>query len=660
MTFHYIRKNNSTGTIQRVNGMGVGLALRKLEIGRTRLPLACKVEIIRFAADILNDAMKNGFVHGDIKLDNIAVMNDGSLIINGYDRPRRSSITPEGTMSLPGDIYGLGLVMLELFSGQRNIELPLEQNLHNQTVLQIFLTIDWQEWAQQPWLSTMQEYLISLLFFEPSQRPHPLDIANILKEASNITTSLGIREHMAQHGLKVSMEKESLEMAQALRSSALISPVEVMADSEGTATGFFTKDKIAEMFGQPVAEDTARRTSWTPEESTPNPSATRPLPTSSLDTYDNESSLDLVPSPSTPSKPAVSQPPPQPTWTTPVAQAAPPEPPPAHTQPAWTPTPPTTPPQKAWTPPPEAHPPPARPSWTPAPPIPQSIEQPTAPAPSREPAWQPSVQPVQEQPTPSIPPTFTSHGNPTPSRPPVQPNISIGAGASQPPPNWANTSPNTAFKANQQAFHGQQHYQGEDSGGIDKNILLGAGIGALLFMLIGGVAWALMTGDKDETEDTIQVEQIRSAPPDAFEDIEPNEEFDATEEKVVEKPKKVKKITVPPKKNTPKKKQTNTKKQTPKKTSKPKPSTARTSEVPTTVPTTVGLGEFSVTIRFNKPATLKCGDGQAKDFVNQTKMTFKTRTACRINTEDGEQGALSASKSGTIRCSLSGTRIRCK
>ena len=145
MTFHYIRRNDSTGTIQRVNGMGVGLALRKLEIGRSRLPLACKVEIIRFAADILNDAMKNGFIHGDIKLDNLAVMNDGSLIINGYDRPRRSSITPEGTMSLPGDIYGLGLVMLKgVFSGQRNIRLPLEQNLHNQTVLQIFLTIDWQ------------------------------------------------------------------------------------------------------------------------------------------------------------------------------------------------------------------------------------------------------------------------------------------------------------------------------------------------------------------------------------------------------------------------------------------------------------------------------------------------------------------------------------
>ena len=168
--------------------------------------------------------------------------------------------------------------------------MPLEQHLHNQAVLQTFLTIDWQEWAQQPWLSTMQEYLISLLFFEASQRPHPLDIANILKEASQTTTSLGIQQHMEQHGLKVSMEKESLEMAQALRSSALISPVEVMADSEGTATGFFTRDKIAEMFSQPIAEDTVRRTEWTPKEAAPTPA--RHLSTTAVDAYEPNTSLD--------------------------------------------------------------------------------------------------------------------------------------------------------------------------------------------------------------------------------------------------------------------------------------------------------------------------------------------------------------------------------
>ena len=635
MTFHYIRKNNATGTIQRVNGMGVGLALRKLEIGRTRLPLACQVEIIRFAADILNDAMKNGFVHGDIKIDNFAVTNDGSLIINGYDRPRRNSITPEGTMSLAGDIYGLGLVMLELFSGQRNIELPLEQHLHNQTVLQIFLTIDWQEWTQQPWLTTMQEYLISLLFFEPSQRPHPLDIANILKEASQITTSLGILGHMERHRLKVSMENESLEMAQALRSSALISPVEVMADSEGTATGFFTRDKIAEMFNQPMAEDTVRRTEWTPESTTPVKTvAPRPLTTPSVDAYDENVSLDLPPPTPNPILPESAPPVQQSTWT-------PPSPTPPPVAPAW------TPPEKTIQPPPQ-------PTWTPPPPapMPRVEEQPTATHPSPEP-WQPSVQPVHEQPTPSIPPASSPPPNiyPTPAPIPPTPQFSIGSGQQPPPPNWANPQPH-----NRMVGASHHHVQTQETGGIDKNILIGAGIGALLIFIMGIVAWALLSDEDPVEQDTIQVERVEPQYNDDFEEIEPSEE--EIEEPIEEiKPKQK---SPPPKKRTskPKRKTNSSKKTRVKKAQKSKPQT--TPEQVSVVPTTVGVGEFSVTIRFNKPATLKCGDGQSKDFVNQTKMTFKTRTACRINTEDDEQGALSASKSGTIRCTLSGTRIRCK
>ena len=630
MTFHYIRKNDATGTIQRVNGMGVGLALRKLEIGRTRLPLACQVEIIRFAADILNDAMKNGFVHGDIKIDNFAVMNDGSLIINGYDRPRRNSITPEGTMSLPGDIYGLGLVMLELFSGKRSIELPLEQHLHNQTVLQIFLTINWQEWTQQPWLSTMQEYLISLLFFEPSQRPHPLDIANILKEASQTTASLGIQQHMEQHGLKVSMEKEALEMAQALRSSALISPVEVMADSEGTATGFFTKDKIAEMFSQPIAEDTVRRTEWTPENtasatSVPN----RPLSTPSVDAYDDNASLDLAPSPD-PNPVSPDHRTPAPAWTKNAPKTTPP------------------PEQPAWNPPANSVQPTPQPTWAPPPaPMPRAEEQPTATNPTPQP-WQPSVQPVQEQPTPSIPPASTYSPNVAPTSPtiPPPPQFSIGAGQQPPPPSWANPQPHNRMVA---ASHHSVPTQ--NTGGIDKKIVIGAGIGAMLFIMMGLIAWVLLSDEEPAEEPTIRVERFEPQSDDDFEDAEPSEE---KIDEIIEVAKPKRKPPPPKKVSKPKKKKTTPKKSTPKKTQTAKP------QKPTSAPTTVGLGEFSVTIRFNKPATLKCGDGQSKDFVNQTKMTFKTRTACRINTEDGEQGALSASKSGTIQCSVSGTRIRCK
>lgn len=622
MTFHYIRKNDATGTIQRVNGMGVGLALRKLEISRSRLPLACQVDIIRFAADILNDAMKNGFVHGDIKIDNFAVMNDGSLIINGYDRPRRNSITPEGTMSLPGDIYGLGLVMLELFSGQRNIELPLEQHLHNQTVLKIFLTIDWQEWAQQPWLSTMQEYLISLLFFEPSQRPHPLDIANILKEAAQTTTSVGIQEHMERHGLKVSMEKESLEMAQALRSSALISPVEVIADSEGTATGFFTRDKIAEMFNQPIAEDTVRRTEWVPKDATPAP--TRPLSTPAVDAYEGNASLDLPP-------PNPIQPEPPPVWTPPTPRSTP-------AQPTWTPPAETV---KSQSPP--------TPTWTPPPPtpMPRVEEQPTATNPQRP--WQPSVQPVQEQPTPSIPPASTYPPNvpPTPTIP-SPPQFSIGTGQHPPAPDWAKPQPHNRMV-------GASHHSMPlpDKGGIDKKILIGTGLGAIFILMMGIGAWIFLSAEETPEAPVIQVERFETQSDDDFDTIEPSEEVEEiVEEKPKRKPKTQKKVSKP------KRKSTATKKSTTRKTPSTKP--PKKKKTAAVAPTTVGIEEFSVTIRFDKPATLKCGDGQSKDFVNQTKMTFKTRTACRINTEDGEQGALSAGKSGTIQCTLSGTRIRCK
>ena len=320
----------------------------------------------------------------------------------------------------------------------------------------------------------MQEYLISLLFFEPSQRPHPLDIANILKEASQITTSLGIRAHMERHGLKVSMEKESLEMAQALRSSALISPVEVMADSEGTATGFFTRDKIAEMFNQPITEDTVvapnglQRTTllvtpvnqWSPLQRLP------------IDAYDGNASLDLPPNPIP--QQIQPDPTPPPTWT-------PPKPASPTTTPAWTapsnavsPTP-----QPTWTPPPTA-------------PMPRVEERPTATHPTPQP-WHPSVQPVQEQPTPSIPPASSHppHITPTPPPIPTAPQFSIGAGQQPPPPNWANPQPH-----NRMVGASHHHVPVQDRGGVDKKILIGTGIGALLILMMGVGAWILLSDDE--------------------------------------------------------------------------------------------------------------------------------------------------------------------
>jgi outer membrane biosynthesis protein TonB len=247
------------------------------------------------------------------------------------------------------------------------------------------------------------------------------------------------------------------------------------------------------------------------------------------------------------------------------------------------------------------------------------------------------------------------------------PQVSIGTGhagmeqsigmGNQPQPSWAAPQPNIAIGS------GGQNIQ-QTSGGIDKRILIGAGVGILLLIILG-LSWALFSSSKsnDLTDVTEQRPQQIEEPTQRYapEDFEPSEEFEEVEE--IEEVEEVEEVQEEP---PPKPKKVTTKRTTPKSTSKtktrttPKSTVTKPKEPVKSAPTTVGVGEFSVTIKFEKPATLKCGDGQSKDFVNQTKMTFQTRTACRINTEDGEQGALSASKSGTIQCSLSGERIRCR
>ena len=63
------------------------------------LPTQKQYKILRFCSDILNDAMKNGFVHGDIKMDNLAVQNV-ALSLSMAMIVLDDEYHTEGTMSL--------------------------------------------------------------------------------------------------------------------------------------------------------------------------------------------------------------------------------------------------------------------------------------------------------------------------------------------------------------------------------------------------------------------------------------------------------------------------------------------------------------------------------------------------------------------------------
>ena len=116
-----------------------------------------------------------------------------------------------------------------------------------------------------------------MLFFDKSDRPHPLDVANILTNALPSTTGSSLQEFLIRNNVDFPKE-ENLATATSIPGSAL-APVEVISDSsQGMVTGFWTKDKIAEMFFDSSLEDEAINKDWAPP--TLPPSRARPAPTS--------------------------------------------------------------------------------------------------------------------------------------------------------------------------------------------------------------------------------------------------------------------------------------------------------------------------------------------------------------------------------------------
>ena len=125
-----------------------------------------------------------------------------------------------------------------------------------------------------------------------------------------------------------------------------------------------------------------------------------------------------------------------------------------------------------------------------------------------------------------------------------------------------------------------------------------------------------------------------------------------------------KKKSQPQKSTKPKtKKKTKTSKQNKtKRTPKRQKISKKKEPTPPTAPTLIATesSAFSVTVNFSQEATLTCGDGQVREFVGTTKLTFKTAQVCKIEDEEENIGVVRAKTAGAIRCSVSGSQISCR
>ena len=82
---------------------------------------------------------------------------------------------------------------------------------------------------------------------------------------------------------------------------------------------------------------------------------------------------------------------------------------------------------------------------------------------------------------------------------------------------------------------------------------------------------------------------------------------------------------------------------------------------PAVVLVTDSSGPFPANIKISVPnqtVTVKCGDGQKRDFVESTTLQIEDVTTCRLDVQ-GASGAIVAKRAKTFQCVVSGSQVNC-
>jgi hypothetical protein len=270
VSFHYRRESSTEGILHRDNGLGPGIALAEL-LRHREMPISTTLEILAYCADALNDAQKNGSIHGEVNLNNICIDEEGAVVVNGFGRPRSFCHAPEGAPGPATDVYGLGVALLALLSGKEDFSPPIGSEEHDTVVVEQMIALDWQELQSQPWLNKIQEFLISMLSQAPEERPLPLDVANVLFGILPLTSGPSLSETARQcqslFAFAETEDTENLHTPVAIEAPS-VQPAALLPDSsQGAETGLWPRDKIQQILMQEEFQEKAERKTWAPDPS---------------------------------------------------------------------------------------------------------------------------------------------------------------------------------------------------------------------------------------------------------------------------------------------------------------------------------------------------------------------------------------------------------
>ena len=195
-----------------------------------------------------------------------------------------------------------------------------------------------------------------------------------------------------------------------------------------------------------------------------------------------------------------------------------------------------------------------------------------------------------------------------------------------------------------------------------KWVVIGSGVLTLLLVIL--IALLLLPEPKEQ-EETASMQSSANA--ERMNGNSTKEKTEPTKSEVVEPPQRNEKKSVPKKtqqpkpKPKPKSKKPKQTKSIPDRSTRQRNSRAETKPAEPSSPTLIAKesSAFSVSVNFPQEATLTCGDGQVREFVGTTKLTFKTAQVCKIEDDDERVGVVKAKAAGAIRCSVTGSNISC-
>jgi len=256
VSWYYTREAGPDGQVLTDEGTPAGTVLTTL-LRSGPLPIGIGLEVVAFLADLITIAEEDKVMHGDINPGDVYIDVSGAVSLSGYGVSRRSGRAPEGQpVFLSSDVYGLGVVLHSILAREPMGAIPRDRDGHDDAIVDRLLAIDWSDLKNIAGRDPVVHFLCSMLAFDASERPAPLDVANILSEVARQLDGVSI-EKWASGAMGDSRSvsppasvEEVLEGAQELgrvfNKTGQYSRRQT-ASAKGECTAFWSKEKISAM-----------------------------------------------------------------------------------------------------------------------------------------------------------------------------------------------------------------------------------------------------------------------------------------------------------------------------------------------------------------------------------------------------------------------------